>query len=741
MKNHLKLLALGSLLAGVAHAASVTNGGFAPLAPGSTIPGTTNLAYDVTLVGVSQHWTANNTYYLNGTVYICSNSTLTIDPGTVIRGLRAQDSQDTKYPGSLVICQGSKIIANGTANQPIVFTDQWDDNIPGSGLPSALATNLDPELLSWKTSAGATITIPTTGTDANARGYKTWNPHSGNWGGVIVCGKTFIAIGPNGERPGNGHPENGPDPLNTAQVEGLTTAGPFSQFGGGDDDDSSGEISFCQTRYGGFPLTGNVEINGWTFASCGRGTTLHHIETINAQDDGIEWFGGTVNTKYMVVWAAGDDAFDTDCGYRGKRQFGFTVKGETGHYFAYTGAGSYYSDKVFEMDGGDNTTVALPGQLDANPDDLQPYALSVDYNFTAVGKGQDGVKLNADGSLTATNTYLVEAKDLAVHVRDNAGAQIYNSIFADFGGLGTIIENPNLGTPTNGIMRVTCSERYITPYNDLAFHKTTALIAAGYSTSTYNTGYFYRSQTEGFQTDIRDNVWYSFGASNGVNIASIALTNQSSLTTYTDQHGNGVIAAPLPNPFNENFRDTSKFFYSGVNYAGTNWDNQIVGTLPILSLTRTNALFTGQKHNSGGGELPVPYMLNVTKVNPLPNPAVTATLQADRTAPNDGFFTPVSYKGAFGPNNNWLAGWTGVDALGLIDRPTPNLRANPTISMTATSAVISFATVNGVQYSVEGSANGHKWTPSALVTGSGSPATIEDTATLTNKFFYQVIPQ
>ncbi len=780
MKQHMKLLAVGTFVAALAVLAApravavnygsgmgpngtgidpwgrpcITNFGWASIPTGNTFDsflhdGNMNIAYDVTVVTNSVHCVAGCTYYLNGTVYIYKNSTIKIDPGTVFRGLTPDQSQDHQYPGSLCISAGSKMFANGTPSHPIVFTDQWDDNIPGSGFPTATATNLDPRLVTYfSTFPGnnGTITISTSGVAANARDYRTWHPHTGNWGGVMHCGKTFVAIGPNGERPSTGTPALGPDPSNKANIEGLTTAGALSQWGGGDDDDSSGEMTYCQTRYGGFPLGLGNEINGWSIAAMGRGTVFHHMETVNSEDDGIEWFGGTVNTKYLVVWAAGDDQFDTDCGYRGKRQFGFAVKGEEGKGQTYSLindggqiAGSVYSDKAFEMDGGDDR--------DAVPNDSsyqQPFGLSVDYNFTVIGKGASNETCalycnEGAGTVTSTNWYYGIEKDACFHNRDGVGHQAYNGVFVDFGGVGTLIQN-DANPYTNVAMTVAAGNvytnssvhHYLMRYDDFSFARDGHL--TGNAAEYYYKPHGQFTQQPGFQSDYRDNVWYGFLTNGmGANVDGVSCTNMLSATVYSQSgHKEVYLNCPMADIMHENLRTTD---WDGTAIpAGTNWNNQLVNTLPIMSLVRTNGLITGQKHVP----LTQPYMRNVIKINPLPNPAVIMDA-SPRTAPNDGFFTPVNYYGAFGPTNNWLVGWTCVDALGLIDHPNANPRVNPTISMTSTSAVISFATVSGVQYSVEAGPDGHQWTPQTLVTGNGSTKVVEDTSALTNQHFYQVI--
>ena len=282
-------------------------------------------------ITTSTLWTSDNTYILDGIIFVTNGATLTIEPGTVIRGMPDSETTGSNNPGTLVVARDSKIFADGTCYDPIVFTDMDDDNVPGGAMVNPLYNNNPNNMITE------------------------------NWGGVILLGSTYIA----------NDTESGPNAAREEQVEGITRQD--AVFGGGDDDDSSGSMSYVSIRYGGFGLLQNEEINGLTLGAVGRGTTLHHIEVVNNVDDGFEWFGGTVNSKYLITWNIGDDAFDTDEGYRGKSQFGLVVKGtcKTGQ----SGSGGGVANCAFETDGGNS------------PDQSRPYALSQWRNFTLIGMG------------------------------------------------------------------------------------------------------------------------------------------------------------------------------------------------------------------------------------------------------------------------------------------------------------------------------------------------------------------
>ena len=100
----------------------------------------------------------------------------------------------------------------------------------------------------------------------------------------------------------------------------------LNRFGGNDDNDNSGVFRYVSIRYSSTVILPNKEINGLSLCAVGRGTAVDHVEVFSAGDDSVEFFGGTVNTKYMASIFSDDDNFDIDQGYRGKNQFWFTVQ-------------------------------------------------------------------------------------------------------------------------------------------------------------------------------------------------------------------------------------------------------------------------------------------------------------------------------------------------------------------------------------------------------------------------------
>ena len=189
-----------------------------------------------------------------------TNVTLTIDPGVIIYASGSS---------FLNVNRGNQIQANGTETMPIIFTSR--DNVLG----------------------------------------QTRDSSSGQWGGVVLSGRAPVTDcrEPNAT-PGSAGCER--------QVEG---AAQLALFGGATPGDSSGSMSYVQIRYSGFVLSGDNELQSLTTGGTGTGTKLSYIQSVNSSDDGVEFFGGFVNLRYLIVAGAEDDSIDTDTGVKANLQF------------------------------------------------------------------------------------------------------------------------------------------------------------------------------------------------------------------------------------------------------------------------------------------------------------------------------------------------------------------------------------------------------------------------------------
>lgn len=239
--------------------------------------------------------------------------------------------------GALVVTRDAKINANGSATQPIVFT---------SANPS---------------------------------------PRSGDWGGIVICGKA----------PVNTTSTAG---AGTFVVEGgINTSDGLGVAGGNVADDSSGVLRYVRIEYAGYAQQPDQEINSLTLAGVGSKTVVEYVQVSYAKDDAFEWFGGTVNCRYLIAYKTQDDDFDTDNGYSGSVQYGLV--------FRDSAIADISRSEAFESDN------------DASGTANNPKTLAVFSNITAIGP-----------RATLTNVgnplYLAGAQ-----IRRNSGISIYNSVF------------------------------------------------------------------------------------------------------------------------------------------------------------------------------------------------------------------------------------------------------------------------------------------------------------------------
>jgi hypothetical protein len=276
-------------------------------------------------ITTSVTWTADKIYVLSGIIRVADGATLTIEPGTVIKGGKAPDQSNATC---LVIDRGGKINAIGTKEKPIIFTS---NEKPGD------------------------------------RDY-------GDWGGLVIFGKA---------------PVNKTNP----QYEGGVIPG---TYGGDVANDNSGTLKYVRIEFAGYPFEQDRELNSLTLCGVGSGTTIEYVQTSYNNDDAFEWFGGTVNAKYLVAYRTNDDDFDVDLGYSGRVQFGVSL--------ADPNVADVSTKNGFEVDN------------DAGGSNDNPKTSAVFSNMTVIGAFKDtsDVRDNLHGR--------------GAHIRRNNEISIFNSI-------------------------------------------------------------------------------------------------------------------------------------------------------------------------------------------------------------------------------------------------------------------------------------------------------------------------
>ena len=312
---------------------------------------------DAEFVFTGKQTLKKGTYLLKGWVYIANGAELTIEPGTVIKG-------DKQTKASLICERGGKLIAQGSATAPIVFTSE------------------------------------------EAAGQRK----PGDWGGVIICGKAK-----------NNQTE--------MQIEG----GPRTRHGGNDDADNSGVLSYVRIEFAGYPFQTDQEINGLTLGSVGSGTKIDHVQISYSNDDSYEWFGGTVNCKYLVAYHGWDDDFDTDNGFSGAVQYGLVVRD------------AKIADK--------SQSNGFESDNNAGGSDVSPYTTATFSNITVIGpKLQSGVNFEnstsfiTGGSMNPNNGSALGKFQSAMQIRRSSRLNIINSVAAGWP-IGLIIDGEKGDTP------------------------------------------------------------------------------------------------------------------------------------------------------------------------------------------------------------------------------------------------------------------------------------------------------
>jgi hypothetical protein len=295
--------------------------------------------------------TCDKTYIIDKKIYIPSGQTITINPGTVLKGrVNAVPAEAT----ALVIERGGKIMADGSSDCQIIFTAEAD---------------------------------PVDGSFAIS--------NKGLWGGVVVLGKATnnLTLALNGPFVAGGSGKLAvADGLGT--IEGFATSNTQDQYGVNlslgetfNDNDNSGILKYVSIRHSGAILAVGAEINGLTLGSVGRGTSIEHVEIVSCADDNIELFGGTVNLRYISTLFGNDDMYDYDLGWSGKAQFLFGMKTDN--------TASIDSDNGFEADSDDNKA-----------SNNSPKSHPIIYNVTLMG--------NSKATTTSDNSSIaaINAKEL-----------------------------------------------------------------------------------------------------------------------------------------------------------------------------------------------------------------------------------------------------------------------------------------------------------------------------------------
>jgi hypothetical protein len=334
-------------------------------------PGVITVTSDITS---SATWQSGTIYVLAGRIAVTNGATLTIEAGTIIKGETGTGTDAS----ALLIARGAKLNAIGTPDSPIIFTTT-DDEIDYSDLDAG------------------NFGSPNLTADQNGR-----------WGGLLILGNAPISAS-----------------ASEIQIEGIPTSDPNGLYGGNNPEDNSGTIRYVSIRHGGTDIGNGNEINGLTLGGVGSGTIIDNIEVVANQDDGIEWFGGTVDVTNAVVWKSGDDAIDTDQAWSGTLT-NFVVVSPTGNCLELDGPeGTLQGTHTIQQGSIKADACGKLIQLDATTSGAnQPSAVNLNnLFFTSINATTQVIdQVNISGVTFSTVLLNVDAANLTTYTNGNTPA-------------------------------------------------------------------------------------------------------------------------------------------------------------------------------------------------------------------------------------------------------------------------------------------------------------------------------
>jgi hypothetical protein len=584
------------------------------------------------------------------------------------------------------------LIANGTAEAPIIFTSIDDPNVPGgiwtippyenraenghaqySGSYRVLRTGYT---LVRGTDGTAEYTISNTGTHIGVRSYAKdeaasgmWD-QTGLWGGIVWLGRANIT-GPSYADNENARTHVaatiGTVSKGLYGVEGMASFTKYATGGGDNDGDDQGLVRFLSNRYGGFEIDKNKELNAFSMYGVGYNTVIEFVEDWCNKDDAFEFWGGCNTVKYAVTTFCGDDGVDTDAGWVGNIQFVLQIQNP-----ADDANGTVVGGRL-DVDCGDN----LSENDGPEGGKAVPMSVATLANGTYIGRGYGtrgqqnfdrvGPEVKSAGQLKLINNVYMDAPFGAISLSGTAGNYTdISTASAGYDGSGTSI-NGDVDT-SNG-----------RPYGE-----------------------------------IKGNVWYRCG------LAWAGDTNSKvSLATITS--GNKIATR-------------SQMFRSPTARAATNAsDAQFEAVLGLqltsLSTSGSTALANSNHVNLNPG-FTVPLSGRIAQSSLAFTPSDSTVKNGGWTinrsrAPQLADLTPTTHIGAV-RDNAWYLTWTMLGQSGLLASTEASIEPPVTVSANGANARVSFPSLTGVKYSVERSTDNKKFESIAIVDGNNGTFVYDD---------------
>ena len=713
MKNSIKNLVLATVLAGVACGNATVFVDVSTLGEGitDTIGGASADRASATVIKKDQTWTRDRVYVLSRNTFIDANVTLRIQPGTLIRceseARTSPSSDQSADPAALIVARGGKLIAIGTADAPIIFTSVDDPHVPGgvetippylnyaekdSGITAIKnkSKQLKADFDTIRGTPGVGEYEISGGTLQNVNSYaKTiavnslWS-RTGHWGGIVWLGRANIT----GQKAPSATPTG--DQLNARKytadnnfgqypAEGMAEFSNYARGGGDSDADDQGVMRFVSNRYGGFVISGNSELNAFSFYGAGYNTVVEFIEDFGNKDDSFEFWGGCNTVKYAVSAFCGDDGFDTDAGWVGNAQFLLQIQNPKDNV-----SGVAATDRP-DGDCGDNLSENDGPEPASN---YRPLGVLTLANATFIGRGYG-------------SRGLINGQHQGPNFKSGAANKWYNNIVADapFGAVAIT------GSAANG------------------FYLNNATAGAGYDGSGTSVLNVVGSSTVSAADTTSPSEPY--GTIKGTVFYRCGLAYDGSSSTGVNANLSSALTNPYAN-FDQLFRSNNfarEYVATNssthINHNNINTINKIFGVnvVAVVNSNSTANTYSALANNNyanlnPGFTLPaysriVSESLNLLPTNSIVRGDVAGYETIDRSlAPQLDQLTVAPFIGA-ARDNAWWMGWTMISETGIFD-PNQNAIAPSTVSLTKNgeNPKVTFAAAPNVKYSIERSTDG-----------------------------------
>ena len=727
----------------------------------SVVTGTgASVNVDATILTKSQRWTKEKVYLLERNVIIPSGVTLTIEPGTLLRGARPSKGQggsgaeaalSPADPGAIVCARGGRLIMAGTADAPIIITSMDDPHVPGGAATI-------PPYENYGIAAGAGIINPVrtlktgfttlSGTPgvgefiisggtltASAQAYgddltqtsSKWSV-DGEFGGIVICGYAETVVGiANNISALTTAINNGTINTSTGAssgtsgvqlVEGMAAFPTYGLGGGDNENDDSGCIRFTDVRYAGYIIAASKELNSYSFYGVGRNTVTEFMADWNNADDSFEMWGGSVNLRHCISAFPGDDGLDTDQGYTGTVQFYVQLQNNAvdANGNLSRRATVNVGDSASENDGPESGNQAVP------------YSVYTLANATFIGRGYNAIAERFIGGAGAAATSAIEPA-CGPNYKDNGSAKVYNSLFMDSPhGAMLVMDRVAVGTTTSGSGGNSAINRFTANRTSGGFD------AAGRASDLVTA----QTTAPGEKDGLFNNVWFyrngliDTGVT-GINgkYASLALLN-ADVTADPTGYWKATDSALFPDRTDRNERGASNSALVRANIPAM---ITVIKDSNGVKFDQDPGVAVPLNHRLSGIDIkPTASAARDVAVNQLPTYDTAGTTKTTRS-----LVTGASFVGAV-RDSSWFRGWNYASQSGCFANTAQAIVPTVTVSKSAAGKpVINFGAETGVKYSLEVSTDNKSFVPVEVVGGANLPYTDTSKTVGTTALYYRVI--